>query len=446
MSSIDLAPTTAPPIEGLLARQIDAAVRAYGRRGPMLDGMQSLLALRAIDQRFDALVESARYYGHTAVSAADHCLSSASRMDHGGAVFVAVMLALVLPCMASERLARLTRYFEADPNATHWACRLYGDAALCALLLQDARPALNRLGIVLSGSLTQHQFADEVARHATDPELADDCLRSQVMMGRSPDDFIPRARVALNNTTRGLGRMSSAMLTAIGVSGAIGLDDEIAQHGARYARDAAPTNERDQTYRDTAMALWTARHPRAALDVIVTAPVNIDDTGLRVVALAGHIDGLLPILRELSTQPAPYTPAQLDVLRMAFGDLPPELTLRPGLASDRNRALSGFACARFRELGCAGLRPEDLQGWTPTLLKDALWPLEQIRLRSGRPLHATNALVPAVRVSHPMRAWLYFEHAVMTRRTFALTADDHARRQLAALQMIQDLDGLLGHQ
>lgn len=443
MNSTDAILNAAPPVRGLLERHIETAVRAYGRRVRMLDGMQSLLALRAVDQVFDALVDSARYYGDYALQAADRIAQSVTAPDRDGAVFIGCVLMLGLVDDASERRDQLVRHFHASPAATWCACQSYGDAALCELLLRDALPAMNDLGVILSGVLTQVQQAGKVARYAqaADTAMADVALLSLVRMGCAPEDFAPRARQALRG-----GAPSMSMLQAIGESGVAGLEADIEQLAVkRLQGPSARLDGANAPQLDYIVALWAARRPLQALATVMAAPAN-DDTRLRVIALAGHIDGLLPLLRGLTQQSAPYSPAQLDVLRMVFGALPAALTLQPGDPAVRGSALRELACSVFRDCGCNDLQPSGLEGWGADLLNGPLWPLHQIRLRARRPLRTTNALRPAQGVSHAMRAWLYLERAATTTRPFPLSAHDHAPRQLAALQMIQDFDELLGHQ
>lgn len=434
----------APPLPGMLSRQLATAIRAYGRRAPLLRTEHTLRALKATDQRLDMLMAACRYYGGTAAqdeAAASHALALPT--DRAGAVLVRIAISEAHEADAAQRLALIAQLLQEQPVAVRDGLWFHAADDTCGLLLSSSDDRLLALGVELAGLLALPIHLDAVhaaAKRGADTEA---CLLACARMGQLPDQAAPRLAAVLQGYDLALQRRALEVLC---VAGGGLLQRELARYIERLTANDGPTEASHPglwaSAADTAMALWTARQPEQALAAVTQGLRLPPDTVLRAVALAGRLPALLPTLRFIEQQDRPVTPAERDLLRLVFGKVPGELTHTHGQAPARIAALRALACEVFCANGCQGLEPGHISDWTDPALKERLWALDGIRLRAGQPLHTLLPLEEAFDVGHSLRRWLYVEHAANTGRPFPLSHEDHAQRQMTAVETIQLISSL----
>lgn len=424
----------------MLARQMGIAVRAYGRRAGLLRPAYTVRALKAVDQRLDALMDVCRYYGMACLdeAASVEAQAQARPEEIAGAAFVRIALAERYEPDASVRLDRIAGMLVAQPVAVRDALWFYAAPDTCGHLLASDDAQLLACGVELAGRLALPEHIAAVHAAAGRGADQDACLLACARMGHVP----PRAEERWKAVLQGqdLARQITT-LQALGVMGGHRLQPELSRYIERITAADGPS---DQSHpvgwaaaADAALALWTAREPDAALGAILKGLRVPNDTALRVVALTGRIDGLLPVLDFIERQDRPVEAGERGVLQLVFGHLPGELVNTQGTGAERKRALRAFACKVFAANGCAGLEPDHITHWTDPALKDRLWALGAIRMRSGQPITQTHRLTQAFDVGHALRSWLYVEHAAVTHRSFPLSHEDLAARQMAAVETVQ---------
>ncbi len=441
---VALRPRAAPaPLPQLLERQIGIAIRAYTRRAPVLRSGMTVRALQANDQRLDALMNVSRYYGPVALQAAAEAFEHALRPERGGAAFVWIALAEVQCAAWDERRARIQRLLPEHPVAARDALWFYAAPDSCASLLRDDDPGLRNLGVELAGRLALPVHAPLLYQAAQRGADAEACLLACARMGCLPEGYErPLAAVLQGHD---LARQHQA-LEVLGVQGRPVLQAELQAYIQRITAHDGPNEQSHPTAWaqacDAAMALWAARAPDQALAAVVSGLRVPQDVALRVVAMAGRAEGLLPFLDFVERQDRPVTAAERDVLRLVFGQVPGELRDTLGQPAGRVQALRSLACAVFAANGCAALAPQDFTHWVDPAVRERLWPLAQIRLRSGQSLRAGHPLREAADVGHPLRRWLYVEHAARSAHRLALSHEDRAARQLEAVESLLLLHSL----
>lgn len=428
----------------MLSRQLATAIRAYGRRAALLRTEHTLRALKATDQRLDMLMAACRYYGGTVAqeeAAASH--AQALPVDRAGSAHVRIALSEAHEADAAARLALIAQLLPEHPVAVRDGLWFHAAEDTCVHLLASGDDRLQALGVELAGLLALPNHLDAVhaaARRGADTEA---CMLACARMGQLPDQAAPRLAAVLQGHDLALQRRALEILC---VAGGSLLQRELARYIERLTANDGPTEESHPglwaSATDTAMALWTARQPEQALSAVTQGLRLPPDTVLRTVALAGRLQGLLPTLRFIEQQDRPVTAAERDLLRLVFGKVPGELTHTHGQAPARTAALRPLACEVFAANGCQALEPGQIGDWTDPALKELLWPLDGIRLRAGRPLHTVLPLEEAFDVGHGLRRWLYVEHAARTGRPFPLSHEDHARRQMTAVETIQLISSL----
>ncbi|AVS89501.1 hypothetical protein C8238_15760, partial [Paracidovorax avenae] len=174
---MSFAPSIAPPpLPGMLPRQMGIAIRAYGRRAGLLRGGHTVRALKAVDQRLDALLAVCRYYGPACLDAAAEAAAAAPAEDQAGAAFVRTMLSEHHEPDAGARLALIEALLAEHPDAVGDALWFHGKPDTCARLLAATNPVLRDCGVQLAGRLALPVQADAVYAAARNGADQDACL------------------------------------------------------------------------------------------------------------------------------------------------------------------------------------------------------------------------------------------------------------------------------
>lgn len=443
MSSTDTAgaPPNTPraplPLTGILPDQLEQAIRAYTRRAGMLRGGTTLRALKAVDQRLDALMDACRYYGAMCLPPAAKACAQALPTDRLGAAFVVLALNEAYQPDWTQRRALLLQFLPEFPTAVRDALWFFAAEETCPRLLSEPDGPLLALGIELAGRLALPAHLPAVYQAAQGGADEDDCLLACARMGQLPEHYQTQLTQVLQG--QDLPRQIKALET-LSVCGQPILHEPLMRYITRLTAADGPTQESHPhswaAAADAAMALWTLRQPEQALNACIKGLRVPHETAMRVIALAGRIEGLVHALHYIENQDRPVDPAERDILQLVFGKVPAELTCTPGSQTERIQALRQLACEVFNRNGCTDLDPQQISTWTDPKLQDQLWPLTQIRLRNGHPHQAIYVLAAAFDISHALRRWLYAEYASIIGIGFPLAFDDITSRQVTAIESV----------
>lgn len=413
-------------------------MRAYRQRVRSLKhGWQSLRALNVLEQPIETLLASARYYGMDALTRAQAVSVGAAGENAAAAAFVITALEQVAgPANQSAGSAWIALY-QAHPHPVRDALWFHGPSSLCETLLAQTTPALQHLGVELAGRMTQQHLASQIAKISVP---ASDKLQALGLLDACGRE-IPAEILAWLEHGDSPGSLHTALsfLLVTGIAAP--------QPALQAALDASLKSVHAQTpwatdNLDAACALTCIHQtPQAAGQALAAASLP-DDIRLRCVAFLGTPNLLLQAFADIDRQNVPLTREQKNLILTTLGQLPAELTEQPGEPAARGQALRALAASVFRANGCADITADQLAGWPPDLLTGPLWPLEQIRLRAGKPWNNKLNCELMLETSHRMRRWLYAEHAAVTGRSFPLAADDRASRQMQVLQTLEGLDEL----
>jgi hypothetical protein len=439
-----IAASSAPPeIAGLLTAQLSGFARAYSRRAGVLTTGLTLRGLKAIDQKFDTMLEICRYYPAESLAEIATCFERASATERVGAAFVWITLAEQHNSEWPQRRLVILRFLAQYPIAVRDALWFYGASDTCRHLLNDAQIELRALGVELAGALIEPNNVGGVESAVAFGVNYDDCMLALVRVGRCPDTFEQRVREVLAG-----GHLVSQikLLEALSICGKPVLQSELTNYLGRITAADGPN---EQTHPqlwaqavNLAFAIYSVRQPIQAADAVIKGLRVPSDVALRCIALCGRIEAILPTLALLEKQQTAFTATQRDVIYLIFGRVPAELTVTPGVQSDRVRALRDLACEVFSALGCGDISPASITDWNAPAVKALLWPLEQIRLRGGRVWKAGQDITAALEVSHAMRKWMYIEHASASPSRFALSSEDLAQRQWTVIENLRLIDEL----
>lgn len=206
---------------------------------------------------------------------------------------------------------------------------------------------------------------------------------------------------------------------------------------------------------DLAWALYTLDQPRRAVETALAWGIDPaaagqanagvgrlpEPTGWRVLALGGHLTGLMAACRSITAQTGPVTELQRDLLWLTLGQIPPALGHKPNLAESKQQALRELMLQALRRSFVALQNGADTAPWTLAAWASDPDRAAGLRLREGSPQGAPSQLtaLPAVlpELSQTLRQWLYFERAHATQQPFVVDAGDLARHQDDAAMLVE---------
>jgi len=425
------------PLPTLAEQQLGSAIRAYARRKGNLASGLSLRALKAVDQKVDALMQAARYYGPDILLDLQALEPKLTRQEAPGLAFVHVALNQSHGVAWADQMVCINRYWEANRGAVRDALWFFGDSKTCTALLQDTDESLVRLGVELAGRMALPQLLPQVYDAASRGIHIDECLLACTRIGQPSENM--EAHIAEVLRGHDLARQM-LILEALACMGGSILQPELRQYIGRLTAPDGPTEDSHPeawaSVVDAAMAIWAAREPLQALSAVIDGLRIPNKTALRVVAVAGHVDGILPVLAHLDGLDRALDSAEQDVIRLVFGQVPGELSNTLGEKEARRLALRQLACGVFASNGCTDLKPEHISLWSDTSVKDRLWALGPIRLRHGKPFAAQHVLDECFDLSHGLRRWLYIAYSHQVGRPCALAHEDFAMRQMDAVESL----------
>lgn len=429
--------TPPAPLPGLAEQQLDSAIRAYARRAGNLASGLTLRGLKAVDQKLDALMQAARYYGPSMLKDLQGLVPKLVAQEQVGLAFVHIALSQMHHASWAEKKHIFAQYWATHPIAVRDALWFYGDATTCVALLNDTDLSFARLGVELSGRMGLPRLLPQVYEAANRGIHVDECLLACTRMGHFPEKASDQIKEVLQG--HDLARQM-LILEVLAVAGQNILQPELRAYIDRLTAADGPTEESHPgvwaSVTDTAMAIWAAREPEKALDAVMRGLRVPNNTVLRVAAVAGHVDGLLPVLAHLENLDRSLNSAEQDLIRLVFKQVPGDLSNTRGDQVARRLALRSLACDVFAANGCTGLKPEHITDWKSTEAKERLWALAPIRVRYGQPFKNQHLLDGCFDLSHALRRWLYVAHAHQAGQPFVLSHEDLASRQMEAVESL----------
>jgi hypothetical protein len=419
------------PLAHLLEPQIERAMLAYRKRCRSLEhGWQSLRTLGVLEQPIESLLESARYYGPQALARACALRDAATGHDVDAAVFVVTAIEQALDSGSPSADSQWMAFLDSHRRAVRDALWFHGQPPLCDALLAHAEPSRQLLGVELTGRMTQQHLASRIAAMAAPQALKLQTLGLLDASGRSaPSEIVAWLKGGEPNLIRPA--LDFLLTTGIAVA---------APCLAAALQTCLKQASEDEL--DAACALTCIQRPPPEVGRMLATISLPGDLWLRCVAFLGTPSLLLQAFAQIDRQEALLSREQKNLVLMTLGKIPAELADEKGTQAARSAALRKLAAAVFQRNGCAEVTSEKLAGWPQDLLTGPLWPLEQIRLRAGRPWNKKLDCDLMLEVSHRMRRWLYAEHAAVTGRSFPLAIDDRGARQIEVLETLKSLDEL----
>ena len=433
-----------PPQPGLLEQIMDKAMRARQRRRRLMaDQGATLNALRVMDTQLEQCIVALSLDQ----SGADRLLQA--RIDEarvqgarGLPAWVFLRCALAIQC----RHAELPQWFDAELVAHPDEVR---DALLFfpvpSSLLQERNdhivPFMRRqpsncfpLFAELIGRRTLHERRAALLQAQQANPLAASVHIALQRLGIFNDGSEAFVRHAL---THGSAPLQVQALQLVGMSGRrrlYRLGQGLLQSPHAPLQDLAwALHALDQPQRAVETALAWGIDPAAGEQAKAGAGRLPEPIGWRVLALGGHLTGLMCACKGITAQAGPVTELQTDLLWLTLGQVPPALRQKPNLAEPKQQALRELMLQALRRAFVPLQNGADTAPWTLAAWVSDPGRAAELRLREGRPQGSPSqpAAFPAVlpELSQPLRQWLYFERAHATQQPFAVDASDVARHQ-----------------
>jgi len=447
-----------PPQPGQLEQIMDKAMRAWQRRCRLMaDQGATLNALRVMDTQLEQCVVALSLD----LAGADRLLLARideARAQGAGelAEWVFLRCALAIQC----RPAELPRWLDAEllehPDEVRDALLFYPvPSSLLPERNDHILPFIKRqpsdcfpLWVELIGRRTLHERRGTLLQAQQAQPLAAPVHLALLRLGIFNDASEAFVRHAL---AHGSAPLQVQALQLVGMSGR----RRLYRWGEGLLQSTHPPLQ------DLAWALHALDQPRRAVETALAwgiAPAGAgqakagagrlpESIGWRVLALGGHLAGLMAACRCITAQAGPVTGLQRDLLRLTLGQIPPALLQKPKLAEPKQQALRELMLQALRRAFVPLQNSADTAPWSLAAWASDPGRAAELRLREGRPQGVSSqpaALAafpafPAVlpELSQALRQWLYFERAHATQQPFAVDAADLARHQDDAAMLVE---------
>jgi len=190
-----------------------------------------------------------------------------------------------------------------------------------------------------------------------------------------------------------------------------------------------------QPLKRLAWAMLVMLKPRRAFEVAANSTTLDPDLGLRIFALCGFADGLIPAVAAMLGDADPASPATRDLLLCMLGTLPMEVRTRPIDATARERAMRELVLNALRQSHLGVTNQADSGPWQTNVVIAPDAPVTSVRIRGAVRMRGLPESLPAhtVNMTATMRQALYIELAHAQSAAIGLSAYDVARRQMLAL-------------
>lgn len=428
----------------LLENTIHRGLRARRRRvlTAAHEG-KSLAALAVCDEQLDQSVRSAAIQYHDAVALLERLLAEPAPAALDELCFL--RLALAIQSNDPDWFGLVRQFLPKAPSAVRDALWFFPASAdvfpqvapHVGELFRHARqhPELQRLALELVGRTDARSLAPEVAQllHHTDlPDIRALAHWTLSCLGQPLDSTRQFVAEGLRSDDR---RQQADALTVVRVAPHLAADDLL----QRYLEVNEPS---------WAWPVLLARAPRRTCDRLLQHDDLAPADRLRVLAIAGYLDGIVDALARMAQDEGPVTPEQADLLLVTLGEVPVEARCRPSDAEAKARALRNALLGLCRRWHVGLTNDADRCEWSVHQLFSDPAKARSLRFRDGHALpNGVPRLSPVMlQLTHPMRQWLYIERASLGRHALSLDALDVTRRQVSALSVAEFADDMLAAQ
>jgi hypothetical protein len=341
-----------PSREKLIDELLDETVRARRRRLNVTRALDvRLLGLKTVDSKIDRNIRALAVFGSDALDAAVQKLAG---LTHAPAVdaLVHVMAACAVQAASTANHQGLVeRLFDAYGSKHRSALRdawwFYPMSRRAfdlhlqriASMLQSSQADHQLMAIELAGRLGMNscsQRISELLANTPDSILHRSGELALCRMGTAPDTLPKRVQSLLRGSAvdvlHGL-----RLIACSGLLEGASIDQLLS-----WAQSPEPALSR------LAWCLATICNPAAAHDAAINNTTMEPDLRIRVLAMAGFPSGLISVVRSVTDQLTPATPAQLDALSTLLGDVPMEVNAKPMDPAKREEALRTAVLKAFR--------------------------------------------------------------------------------------------------
>lgn len=191
----------------------------------------------------------------------------------------------------------------------------------------------------------------------------------------------------------------------------------------------------EQALSRLAWCLATISNPSAAHEASINNSVMDPALRTRVLALAGFPSGLIAIVRSLTEQNTPATPAQIDALAVFLGDVPMELSADPVDPVKREEALRAAVLKTLRMAHIPVRNEAKVCEWSADVMLAEPHSPRSRRLRYGtavRPKEGGGVALSTtvLQMGSLMRQALYIEQSVQAGRPIGAGLSAYASSRL----------------
>jgi hypothetical protein len=436
-----------PSREKLIHDLLEETVRARRRRLNITSSLDvRLLGLKTVDSKLDRNIRALAVFGVDALDAAVQQLAESTHAPTVDALVHVIAACSVQAASTSnqpELLERLQdRYGQKHRSALRDAWWFYPlnrrsfDLHLQRIItmLQSRQADQKLMATELAGRLGMRACAPkllEMIATATDNTLHCAVELALCRMGAAPDTLPKRIKILAHGTSKDV-LQALRLITASGQLEGVSTEQLLAW-----------TQSADQPISRLAWCLATISNPAAAHNAVMRGSME-PDLRTRILALAGFPSGLISIVREITEQDIPATPAQLDALATFLDEIPMEVSAKPMDARKREDALRSAVLKAFRAAHIPLRNEANVCEWTAQAMLAEPHSQQSRRLRYGVALLPKASGGVGLGMSVPqmgplMRQALYIEQSVLAGRPIGagLSAYANSRHQLDVIGVSQ---------
>jgi hypothetical protein len=436
-----------PSREKLIHELLEETIRARRRRLNITSSLDvRLLGLKTVDSKLDRNIRALSIFGEDAIDAAVQQLVGLTHEPTADALVHIIAACAVQATSTSNQPGLLERlqdlYGQKHRSALRDAWWFYPlnrrsfDLHLqhITALLQSRQADHQLMAIEVAGRLGMRACAPklmEMLASTTDHTLRHSIELALCRMGAAPDNLPKRIQTLAHGTSADV----LHALRLIASSGQL--------KGTSTEQLLAWTKSAQLPVSGLAWCLATISNPAAAHKAALSTQID-PDLRIRILALAGFPSGLISIVREITEQNIPATPAQLDALATLLDEVPAEVNAKPVDVHKREDALRTAVLKAFRAAHIPVSNEAKVCEWSAQAMLAEPHSQQGRRLRYGAALRPKESGGVALGLSVPqmgplMRQALYIEQSVQAGRPIGagLSAYANSRHQLDVIGISQ---------
>ena len=433
-----------PSREKLIDELLDETVRARRRRLNITRALDvRLLGLKTVDSKLDRNIRALAVFGSAALDAASQKLAGLTHAPTVDALVHVIAACGAQAASTANHQVLLERLVDVYGNKHRSALRdawwFYPmsrrafDRHLQRIsnMLQSGQVSHQLMATELAGRLGMNSCSQRIAEmvdNAPDGILHRSGELALCRMGTAPDSLPKRVQSLMRGS-------ADDVLHALRLIAGSGLLE-----GASIDEFLSRAQSPEPVLSRLAWCLATICNPGAAHDAAINNSSMDPDLRMRVLAMAGFPSGLIAVVRSVTDQLTPATPAQLDAMATLLGDVPMEVNAKPIDPAKREEALRTAVLRAFRTAHIPVRNEAKECEWSAqAMLAEPQGPqgLHNRRLRYGaamRPKESGGVALDTsvLQMSSLMRQALYIEQSVQAGRPVGagLSAYASSRYQL----------------